>query len=355
MTVVQPVDVATPNWSVQRRRRFPSDRWGTLICRAVWDEAPDVRSFLLTPADDSRIEHEPGQFLTVRIDTPDAALERCYTIASSAARDSGVEITVKRQAGPGAAQLHDMLVPGARIEAFGPSGRFGPTAWPGSRYALIAAGSGVTPMLSILRTAADKGIDLDAVLIQVAPTRAAMIAADDLRALARRLPRLVVHHLPTREVGAARPDADILARLLPDIADRTVLCCGPQPFMEMVRETARRAGVPPDAYGEESFDFSSPQPEITPAADTITRQITYARSGRSFACAETSTILGAARAAGLPMPSSCARGMCGTCKTFKHSGEVTLAHEGGIRQREIDRGFILPCVSRPLTDIVLDC
>jgi ferredoxin len=47
--------------------------------------------------------------------------------------------------------------------------------------------------------------------------------------------------------------------------------------------------------------------------------------------------------------------MCGTCKTFKHSGEVTMAHEGGIRQREIDRGFILPCVSRPLTDIVLDC
>ncbi|CTQ33731.1 flavin reductase family protein [Jannaschia rubra] len=343
------------DWATRRRRRFPSDRWGTLTCRAVRDDGPGVRSFLLTPSDGSRVEHDPGQFLTFRIETPGGTVERCYTIASSAARDGGVEITVKRQPGAASGVLHDVMTVGATIEAFGPSGRFGPVAWPGEAHALIAAGSGVTPMLSILRTAADRGIDLDAVLVQVAPTVADLIAGDELAVLSRCLPRLLVTRIATRAAGQVRPDAAMLTRIVPDMAARTVLCCGPQGFMEMVRGAARDAGVPPDRYGEESFDFSSPETEITPGTDAPLRRITFARTGRAFDCAETTTILGAVRAAGLPLPSSCARGLCGTCKTFKHSGEVVMAHEGGIRQREIDRGFILPCVSRPLTDIVLDC
>ena len=122
-----------------------------------------------------------------------------------------------------------------------------------------------------------------------------------------------------------RLTADVLLRLIPDLAARTVPCCGPLPFVQMVHAMAAAAGVPDARYGEESFD-----------------------------CAETSTILAAVKAARLPPPSSCAQGICGTCKTFKHAGEVTMAHAGGIPQRDIDRGFILPCVSRPLSDIVLD-
>lgn len=342
-------------WDTRRRRRFPPDRWGTLVCRGVWDEGPDMRTFLLTPDDGSRIEHDPGQFMTFRIETDAGKIERCYTISSSAARDGGIEITVKRQSGAGSEQLHTSLFRGARIEALGPSGRFGPAAWPGDAYALIAAGSGVTPMLSILRTAADRGIDIDAVLIQVAPQTADLIAAAETDALARRLPNLVVVRLTTREAGSTRLDAGTLTRIVPDLARRTVLCCGPQGFMAMVRAATRAAGVPPERYGEESFDFSSPEAEVAPSMETPVRSVTFAKSGQVFSCAETSTILSAVKQAGLPLPSSCARGMCGTCKTFKHSGEVTMSHDGGIRQREIDRGFILPCVSRPLTDIVLDC
>ncbi|EKE45276.1 oxidoreductase FAD-binding domain-containing protein [Oceaniovalibus guishaninsula JLT2003] len=344
-----------PDWTTRPRRRFAPGRWGTLICRAAWDEAPGVRSFLLVPEDGSRVEHDPGQFMTFRIETATGTIERCYTIASSAARDGGIEITVKRQPGDGSGVLHDTLTPGATIEAFGPSGRFGPASWPDDRYALIAAGSGVTPMLSILRTAADRGLNPDVVLVQVAPTPDDLIAADDIARLTRILPGLSHLRLTTRQAGGARPTGDTIARIVPDMASRTVLCCGPQPFMEMVRETARVAGVPPERYGEESFDFTSPEIVVSSGAEATLRQITFSRSGKTFQCAETTPILTAARAAGLPMPSSCTRGLCGTCKTFKHSGEVVMAHDGGIRQREIDRGFILPCVSRPLTDIVLDC
>ena len=340
-------------WGTQRRRRWSTGQWAPLTVRAAWEEAPGVRSALLVPTDGARIEHLPGQFMTFRIPTPDGMVERCYTLSSSAARDGGVEITVKRQPGAASAHLHDLMQPGSLIEAFGPSGQFGPQGWPHGPYALIAAGSGITPMLSILRTAADRGLALDATLVQVARAPDDLIAAQDIVQLTRRLPGLT--HIPVITRATGRPDAALLARLIPDMASRTVLACGPQPFMAMVRATARAAGVPDDRYGEESFDFSSPVQAVTPTAGTRQHTITFARSGRSFPCPETATVLGAVKAAGLPLPSSCARGLCGTCKTFKHSGEVTMAHDGGIRQREIDRGFILPCVSRPLTDIVLDC
>lgn len=350
MTVID----AAP-WITRRRRRFPPEAWAPLLCKAIWDETHDVRTFLLVPVDGSRIEHDPGQFMTFQIETPQGTVERCYTIASSASRDGGIEISVKRQAGAGSAHLHETLIPGATILAFGPSGRFGPVSWPGDKYTLITAGSGVTPILSMLRTAADRGIELNATLIHVSPTETDLIAAQEIALLSRRLPQLTYVPVTTRGPTASRPSAELLNSLAPDLADSTVLCCGPQSFMEMVRAAARDAGVPPERYGEESFDFSSPEAEITPAADTPMRSISFARTGKIFDCAETTTILNAVKAAGLPLPSSCARGMCGTCKIFKHSGEVTMAHEGGIRQREIDRGFILPCVSRPLTDIVLDC
>ena len=347
------IDLAA--WGARRRRRFPPGHWAPLECKAVWDEAPDVRTFLLTPADGSRIEFDPGQFMTFQIETPDGVVERCYTIASSGARDSGIEITVKAQPGGASADMHKTLTIGATINAFGPSGRFGPMSWPDTRYALVCAGSGVTPMLSILRTAADRGLDLDAVLIQVTPTADDLIAADDLVTLKRRLPNLTHIPIVTRGTGASRPTSELLQNLIPDLSDRTVLCCGPQGFMEMIREAAREAEVPAERYGEESFDFSSPEAEITPDGDTVVHSVTFAKTGKVFECAETTTILAAIKEAGVALPSSCARGMCGTCKTFKHAGEVTMANEGGIRQREMDRGFILPCVSRPLTDIVLDC
>ena len=72
-------------------------------------------------------------------------------------------------------------------------------------------------------------------------------------------------------------------------------------------------------------------------------EITFAKSGRTVACDEGTTILAAARSAGLRLPSSCTRGLCGTCKTRKVSGEVEMNHQGGIRQREIDAGLILLC------------
>jgi ferredoxin len=143
----------------------------------------------------------------------------------------------------------------------------------------------------------------------------------------------------------------------PGFGDREIFCCGPVPFMAAVRNLLHEAGFNMTRYHEESFVFEDRTPRSEPpraVATTTTHTITFGKSGRSLPCDEATTILAAARAAGLRLPFSCAKGLCGTCKTRKISGQVDMAHAGGIRQREIDQGFVLLCCSRPRSDVVID-
>ena len=146
----------------------------------------------------------------------------------------------------------------------------------------------------------------------------------------------------------------------PDFLERKVYTCGPAPYMAAVRALLAAGGYPMANYHEESFAFESLSTEAEAghdAGDTGQKasfNVSFSRSGDNVACAVDQTILAAARAAGMRMPSSCTQGLCGTCKTKMVSGQVDMHHAGGIRQREIDQGFILPCCSKPLSDIVLE-
>jgi len=89
-------------------------------------------------------------------------------------------------------------------------------------------------------------------------------------------------------------------------------------------------------------------------SDVPVYQVEFRRSAVTVACDANTNIWHAARAAGLKLPSSCLQGICGTCKSTLVSGSVDMKHGGGIRQREIDKGLILICCSRPLGDLVID-
>ena len=139
--------------------------------------------------------------------------------------------------------------------------------------------------------------------------------------------------------------------IAPDLAERTIFICGPAPYMAAVRAMLREAGFDMARYHEESFNFetlSEAQPEAAaaaaavpvppPAPETRTYRIEFAKTGRVVECAADTNILTAARAAGMRLPSSCTKGLCGTCKSKLISGTVEMKHAGGIRQREIDAG-----------------
>jgi ferredoxin len=128
--------------------------------------------------------------------------------------------------------------------------------------------------------------------------------------------------------------------------------------MGAVRDLLREGGHDPARYHQESFDISAgvaPEPaapECERAQDTFT--VKLSRSSKTFTMGASETVLSAAKKAGVVIASSCTQGVCGTCKTKLLEGTVDMKHNGGIREREVQKGFRLLCCSRPTSDLVLE-
>ena len=334
---------------------------GTLVCADVADVTHDVRSFVLRPAQPAAYRFQPGQHLTLSVEMDGQAVSRCYSIASSPWRPDELTITVKRVPGGLVSNwLHDHLRPGDPVTVAGPLGRFSTAHHPAEKYLFLSAGSGITPLMSMLRTIHGAREPVDVVFVHHARTPADIIFRDELRVIEAEHPsiRVVVvceddaeHERWTGPRG--RVTLPMLLGVAPDLVGREVFTCGPAPYMEAVRGLLSQAGASPDRCHEESFDLAT---SIAPVARSTgpTYTVELRRSGRTVECDESTTLLAATAQAGLSLPSSCQEGMCGTCKTTLVSGRVEMNHAGGIRPREIAQDKILLCCSTPREDLVLD-
>jgi ferredoxin len=127
--------------------------------------------------------------------------------------------------------------------------------------------------------------------------------------------------------------------------------------MAAARKISAELGVPVENYIEESFDAAVSDDATLPlieVAKSETFKVEFSKQGRTIDVGADQTVLSSAKKAGVKMPSSCSSGLCGTCKSKLASGMVDMKHSGGIRQREIDSGFFLPCCSKPLSDLVIE-
>jgi ferredoxin-NADP reductase len=341
-----------------------------LTCRQVRWVGPDVKTFVFDAPPD--LDYEPGQFMTWTFDIAGQQHERCYTLTSTPTRPGWLSITVKRVPGGVVSNwLHDHLTPGTRLQAIGPGGSFCISEYPAEKYLFLGGGSGITPFMSILRDLHDRAEDADIVFIQNARTPEDLLFTEELTCIARDLPNVRVVHVCDRDLPS-RPwhghrgylSSDTISSLVPDVADREVFCCGPEPYMARVREFVAGLGVDVRAYHEESFDFTA-SPVAEPAggssadvggADPVAaaHTVEFRRSGRKLTCDAGTTLLQVAYDAGLNLASSCMQGICGTCKSGLVSGEVDMQPAGGIRPREIAQGKILLCCSTAKTDLVID-
>ena len=351
----------------------------TLVCRQVQDVTHDVKTFLFEPDPPSVFQHEPGQFITLALQIDGRPISRCYTISTPPTRPHLLGITVKRQPGGLVSNwLHDTMAPGRRISADGPFGVFTPVRHPSDKYLFLSGGSGITPVMSMTRTLYDIGSDADVVFVHSARTPSDIIFRRELDMMASLVPSLRVVHVCERDAprepwGGLRGflSVEMLRLLAPDLADRTVFCCGPAPYMAAVRRILADVRFDMERYHEESFSFeeltmkefsahgTAAEADLAPespdaGAATRTYSVEFARSGRTFTCADDEFVLDAAYAAGLTPPSSCGQGMCGTCKTTMLSGTVDMQHMGGIRPREIANNKVLICCSKPLSDLTID-
>lgn len=127
--------------------------------------------------------------------------------------------------------------------------------------------------------------------------------------------------------------------------------------MKAARGTLEALGFDMAHYHEESFDFATLAETASPVVEAPGENaflVEFSKTRRTINVPASRHILDAARAEGMRLPSSCTKGMCGTCKSKLISGKVEMNHQGGIRQREIDAGMILICCSKPLTDLVIE-
>lgn len=360
-----------PNFAAAPSASWSSDQDETLRCVQVRQETHDVKTFVLAASQPRSFRYLPGQFITLELDIAGTKVNRCYTLSSSPTRPDVVSITVKRVPGGLVSNwLHDNLQVGMSLGVMGPSGAFTCFAKPSSRYLFLSGGSGVTPLMSMTRALHDLASDADVVFVHCARTPADVLFAEELTLMARNMPKLRLaivceNHTPGSNYAGhlGRLDGARLAHIAPDFMQRSVYTCGPAPFMGAVRTLLGATGFDMQQYAEESFAFetlhapteqASP-PALEPVASGVrSYTVQLQKTQQSFSCREDQTILQAAGEAGVRLPSSCSSGACGTCKTHKLAGKVEMKHAGGIRQREIDQGWMLPCCSKPSSDVTLD-
>lgn len=326
-------------------------------------------TFQVPPEHAERFRFRPGQHLTLRRVVGGADLRRTYSVCSSAA-GGPLRVAVKRlDGGVFSTWVLDDLQPGSEIEVLPPAGGFGPRPDPARArsYGLIAAGSGITPLLSIAWTVLDVEPDSTVVLLYGNRTSGDVMFLDELSDLKDRFPeRLQVLHVLSREeqdseLLSGRLDPDRLRRLFAalvpvDGVDEWYLC-GPFGMVTEGRQALLDAGVPASSVHIELFHADPPPPrERRPAdAGAGTAEVTVVLHGRTTTVAverDGPPVLDAVLAVRGDAPYACKGGVCGTCRARCVSGSVEMDVNYALEPDELAAGVVLTCQSHPTSDEV---
>lgn len=344
-----PNSLMTGSWE-QANERLQAEalrtRWRALQVARVVDESHNIRSFYLQATDGVGLPRfEAGQHLPVRVglDGQDAPVIRTYSV-SSAPSDDFLRISVKRD-GSVSSHLHDRIQVGDALEARAPQGHF--TVQPGERrpLVLLAAGVGVTPLLSMLREVVYQGLRINRMrpvwVVQSARSVADLAFREEIDALAARaggkvrVLRMVSQPPSGGEAGKGydaqgRIDIELLKQLLP-LDDYDYYLCGPGSFTQALYDGLRGLRIPDDRIHAETFgpstlvrdvEISTPAAQQVPVASEPVKVLfaTSAKEGRWEP--GSGTLLELAEARGLSPEFSCRGGSCGTCKTRMTRGQV---------------------------------
>jgi ferredoxin-NADP reductase len=299
----------------------------------------------------------PGQFLTFDWLLDGQKLARCYSISSSPTQTGFVEITVKKQPeGRVSAFLNERALNGLTIEASGPSGRFCFDEHQHKNIVLFAAGSGITPIMSILRYIDDLCLDTQATLFYTVRTQRDIIFEQELKGLQERLPNFQLVILLTRPESGwtgvrGHLSCEFIIQRLREVRQRTFFLCGPGAFMDHVTGILLSLGIGEQSIIQESFGGKSVSAQTEGAAGGV---IEFTKSGKSCAFPVGQTLLETAEMNGIEIPYSCRQGQCGTCATRLLGGEVRMDREDGLDPALKAQGYVLTCVGRAQGNVRLD-
>jgi ring-1,2-phenylacetyl-CoA epoxidase subunit PaaE len=310
---------------------------------------------------------KPGQHLTLRADIAGEDVRRNYSLCV-APQEGALKVTVKRiEGGAFSNWANENVRPGDRLEVMAPHGSFTWTFDPAARnhYVGFAGGSGITPVMSLLKTALTTEPHSRFTLLYGNRDSQSVIFLEELARLKNRfMDRLQVHHFLAEEaedielfngiLDRTKCD-DILARLVDPKQIDAFFICGPGPMMDAAEAAIQAHGVPHERILIERFTAGRPS-EAVAAALAAKREearglpiwVTLDGRKRRIAFdAEAGNILDSARAAGLPAPYACKAGVCATCRARVVSGEVEMGARYGLSDEEIAAGYVLTCQSVP--------
>jgi ferredoxin-NADP reductase len=365
-----PNSMMTGSWE-QAAERLQAEalrsHWRSMRVERIVDESRGIRSFYLQASDGAGLPgFEPGQHLPVRVrlEGQQAPAIRTYSVSSSPS-DEFLRISVKRD-GSVSSHLHDRIQVGDQIEARAPQGDFTVQASERRPLVLLAAGVGITPLLSMLREVVYQGKRINRMrptwLIQSSRSVADLAFRDEIDELVARagdkIKVLRVISQPPIDGSAdrydrtGRIDVELLKTLLP-LNDYDYYLCGPGSFTQALYDGLRTLRIPDDRIHAETFgpstlvrdiEVSVPAAEQVPMADEAVK-VLFATSGKEARWEPgTGTLLELAEARGLNPEFSCRGGSCGTCKTRLSSGQV---HYLNTPAQRLEADEVLICCAVP--------
>ena len=307
------------------------------------------------------VRWDAGAYVSVRVEVDDDELVRQYSLVHDSVAHgdaSDLEFCVKRVAdGRVSNRLADTLKPGAYVMLVGVPQSTGDFALaepePGGTTPApslhIAGGVGITPIIALLRRLARDTPSPDATLLYFNRDEHSIIFESELRELARnsgvRLHLFTDAPATRDDLRTGRLGPELLAELVPDLAERETFVCAPAAVIDLARGWLRELGQPAGRFHAESFTA----PELDRPADDGSRYtVRFARTGTSVEIDGSTTLLEAASRAGIPVPTGCERGLCKACVTTKLGGTTHLEDEGPAQER------ITVCNSLASSDIELD-
>lgn len=348
----------------------------TLKVKQVKKETEDCVSILFDVPD--ALQHaftfEQGQNITIRKVIDGEELRRSYSICA-APYEKELRVAVKKVAGGKFSSFAaDTLQAGDELEILPPTGKFNTALQPGNskQYVAFAAGSGITPVLSIIKTTLKTEPGSSFTLIYGNRSRSSIIFFEELEALKNKyVERFNLINVLSRErtdapVNYGRIDAAKLAelsRLVDYKKADDFFICGPEEMIFCVKEYLEAAGVETRKIHFELFTTPGSKKAVADKPLSVTgsgpkSHITVKLDGRSFDFDlgfDSDNILDAALKQGADLPYACKGGVCCTCKAKVLEGEVDMEVNWGLEHEEIEQGYILTCQAHPKTEkVVID-
>ncbi|MGH3519334.1 MAG: 2Fe-2S iron-sulfur cluster-binding protein [Haloechinothrix sp.] len=307
-----------------------------------------------------RFRYRPGQFLTLRVPSDrTGSVGRCYSLSSAPHEDGPLKVTVKRvREGYGSNWLCDNARTGMAVDVLPPAGVFSPKSLDADLL-LFAGGSGITPVMSILKSVLARGSG-KITLIYANRDEKSVIFADELAELTTEHPdRLVVVHW--LETVQGMPSVDKLAALAEPWRDREAFICGPSAFMDATAEALSDLGVDRKRVHIERFISLSRNPfevedtdqaELAETGTPVSLEVELDGERHEFEWPRQKKLLDFLLEKGLDAPYSCREGACSACACRIVSGEVKMLHNEVLEPVDLDEGIVLACQSIPITDDV---